>query len=357
MIPIMQPYVPKYTKNKYLKKIDKEKFYTNFGPLSLRLKTNLKKHFNTFQEVELFSSATAALVSILKTFDDNKEYILLPSWTFVATAQAVIAAGFKPYFVDIDKDTQTVSVSSLKSVPRNIVLNSAALVVVSPFGKPVDFKKYFDFTKKNQLKIIYDCAAGFDAFKTSPNIISILSLHATKILPAGEGGILFCINKRILAKARSYSNYGFLSQRKSIFLGINLKISEYHCSNALSSLDQWHQIRKMHLKKASYYRKLLSNNSFSFLNGWGETWISTTCVLITKNKSKKKKLMELFVKNKIEFRDWWSSGCHKEPIFKKYKKTNLINTNDISTRTIGIPFSANLKVDEQKKIINIINSS
>lgn len=356
MIPIMKPYIHKTLKNKYLREIDTNRFYSNFGPLSFKFKENIKKHFNFNDEVELFSSATAALICVLSSLKKNKNYVLLPSWTFVATAQAVIASGFTPYFVDIDKETQDVSVTSLESIPKKVLFNSVALLIVSPFGKPVDYKKYFDFSKKNKLQLIYDCAAGFDAFEPSSKVISILSLHATKVLPAGEGGVLFSSDNKILDKARAYSNYGFSNQRRSKSFGVNLKLSEYHCANALSSLDQWDVIRKKYFKVALRYKKMLTNNSFTFLEGWGDSWISATCVLIINSKINKVRLIEIFKKNNIEFRDWWAHGCHKEPIFKRFDKTDLVNTNEIACKTIGIPFYIDLKLNEQKKIINLINS-
>lgn len=359
MISLFKPSIPNLSTNKnFLKKIYKNEIYSNFGPVYNEFKENLSKHFNVpFNNIELFSSGTGALICALNALKKpKKKYCILPSWTFVATAQAVVESKLTPYFVDVSYNDMQMNDKILQQIPKNILKQSSLVLAVSPYGMPINFKNLNKFLKNYKLDLLVDGAAGFDsAFAKNLNII--ISMHATKCFGIGEGGMFYSPNRKIVKKARAHSNFGFLNKRESELFGVNYKLNEFNSEIGNISLKKWKSIRSKYFKIAKYYKKNLKSKKISFLQNWGDFWISSTLIIKSKNNLIKNELTKKFDKQNIQWRDWWGAGCHREPSFLNHcKKKSFKNTDKLAKTTIGVPFHIHLKKSEIKKICNIINS-
>ena len=140
-IDLFKPSVPELpTYLKYLAMIDQNCMYSNFGPMHQLFKEGLAQHFDVSPaELELFSSGTMALVAALEGLKKkDRPYCILPSWTFVASAQSVIAAGLTPIFVDVDLDSMQLSSNIIKALPSEILMQASVVLVVSPYGAPLE---------------------------------------------------------------------------------------------------------------------------------------------------------------------------------------------------------------------------
>lgn len=359
MIELFKASVPEAKKYfKFLKQIDKKKNYSNFGPIYKKFKYELSKHFDVQNEnIELFSSCTGALVCALNSLKKkNKRYCILPSWTFVATVQAVIEAKMIPFFVDVSKDTMQVDLKSLKMVPKEILKKTSVFLGVAPFGMPFKNNLINKFLEKHKIDFLLDAAAGFEgAFNKNINLC--ISLHATKIFGIGEGGFYYSPLKSNIIKARSHSNFGFIHERKSFLAGVNYKISEYHCAVGLAALENWKSIRKKYFSISAIYKKLLKTKKISFIKGWGIKWISSTCIIKMKSSDERKKIINKFRLNNIPYKEWWNQGCHNEPYMRKFLKLKLNNSDNLASTTIGIPFHIFLRKKQIEKLFSILNSS
>ena len=290
----------------------------------------------------------------------NKPYCILPSWTYVATAQAVIEAKMIPYFVDVSEESMQINMQSLKNIPKKILNNSSILLCVSPFGMPFFYNEIKNFIKKKKINFLLDAAAGFDSV-FSKKINLIISFHATKVFGIGEGGMFYSPNQKILLKARSHSNFGYYFDRHAINAGVNLKLNEIQCAIGIAALNKWNMNRKKYYFVSRLYLKYLKSNKISFLDKWGREWVSSTCVIKIINHKTKKKIIKKFKKEKIQHKDWWEKGCHREFFFKKnyntfFNSKKLVNTEKLSKTTLGIPFHAKLQKKEILKICSILNT-
>jgi len=359
MIQLFKPYIcPVKKYSNFLKDIDRSMWYANFGPLYSKFKYKLSKHFKiSDQNIELFSNGTSAIIAALQSLKDvNKPYCLVPSWTFVATVQAIINAGMTPYFIDIDPETMHPGEDSFKMVPKSVINKTSVILLVAPFGKPIDDKLTNYFQNKYKTPVLIDAAAGFDScFNKKQNIV--FSLHATKIFGIGEGGLFTSPNKKLLSKARSFSNFGFQNQRDSKQHGINCKISEIHCAVGLGMIDSWKDIRMKYKKKSNQYIKMLNTNYIKFSSGWGVKYLTSTCTIKCKNTKIKNLIKKEFSNKNIAYRDWWGAGCHNNIYFKKYLRNNqkLINTDHLARTTLGIPFHIHLTQNSISSIFKILN--
>jgi len=226
----------------YLKRIDESRHYTNFGALNVEYQERLAELFGA--PCVTGSSATSLITATLMAYDLPKESLVaVPSWTFPATAAAVVSAGLTPYFMDVDEN----GVMCIKNQSKGMF---SAIVMVAPFGRLLIGEN------NSFIPVIIDAAAGFDTFSTYGNPSKtpvIISTHATKSFSTGEGGFITCSNNELLEKVRRITNFGFAPDRTIEHTGLNAKLSEYHAAIGLASLDEWPEKRNLLLEKTKEY--------------------------------------------------------------------------------------------------------
>lgn len=238
LLPLAEKILP------YLEKIDRNRHYTNFGPLNASYQERLEVVFKA--PVVTASSATSALTACLMAYDlPPKSFVACPSWTFVATPLSIMAAGHIPYFMDVDDAGRFISKSFIYPVCR-------AVVAVAPFGKPINVEAWDDF----ELPVVIDAAAGFDAFSSicyPQNRPVVISTHATKTFGTGEGGLVVCKNKSLLEKVRKITSFGLTPEREVLFPAFNAKFSEYHAAVGHAELDGWATKRERFLEETRVF--------------------------------------------------------------------------------------------------------
>lgn len=340
MIPMAKPLLPTADKIKpYLDRIDSSRCYTNMGPLAGEYESRMSKMFDA--NVCATSNCTSGLTAALLALDLPRGTLcMVQSWTFVATICAIQAAGFEPYFLDIDPDTWVVDVSNLPFPPK-------VMVVVSPFGAPLDLHWWEKYQQETGTKIVIDAAGGFDSFtriSKPQNIPIVISTHATKVFSSGEGGMVISQDAEFIDKVRRICNFGFHPNRSINEHGINGKMSEYHAAVGLSELDGWLQKRlQWHISYAQHgivvkHTNIPSNNWF--VGDWfGSLWpvySSTSFETIAPK----------LEADGISCRQVWGTGCHNLlPYIKCHKINDLPVTQEVSRHTIFIPYTIDMSIE------------
>jgi dTDP-4-amino-4,6-dideoxygalactose transaminase len=333
--------------------------YSNFGPIQAEFKGRLASLFKMKSEqLELFSSGTMALVAALTALKNiNKPYCILPSWTFVATAHSVLAAGLEPIFVDVDLHSMQVTQKEIDSLPQGILEKVSVVLLVAPFGASLNLDGIDLLSKKYGFAVLCDCAAGFESVK-APIFPTIVSLHATKMFGIGEGGVLISADEDLIKKSHTYINFGFDGGREAKHLGVNGKLSEFHAAVGLAGLDAWHESLNLYRHKADLYLQAAKGANIQFQVGWGRDWLSSTCVIKLPSFSIKKGLEERLSKKGIQHRNWWNQGCHRELAFKGASvPTALENTEYLANVTLGIPFFRDISNTSVECIFEILRKS
>lgn len=231
----------------YLERLDRSRTYSNFGQLNVEYQLRLTELFGA--PCVTGSSATSLITATLMAYDLPKgSLVAMPSWTFAATAAAVMNAGYIPYFFDVQENGQ----ATMSNAPHFV----SAVVLVSPCGAPMDLDALSIVQRACNIPLIIDAAAGFDAFSTvcKPNNIPvIISTHATKSFGTGEGGFIACNNTELLERVRRITNFGLSPDRRIEYNGLNAKFSEYHAAVGLAELDGWPQKRQRYLEAVRPY--------------------------------------------------------------------------------------------------------
>lgn len=207
------------------------------------------------------NSGTAALQAALYSLDiKHGDEVLLPSFTFVATANAVVSVGAKPVFVDILKNNYTMDPADLK---RKITRRSKAVIPVHIYGNVAFMDEISEIARMHNLEIVEDAAQSMGSTykKKQTGTFSTLgcfSLYAAKVMTCGEGGVIVTSKKELRDKLLMIRNHGMIQGYDTRILGLNLRLPELSAAIAkvqMKKLPRFLQARK---KNAKILNELLS---------------------------------------------------------------------------------------------------
>ena len=331
----------------YLHQIDAARWYSNYGPLLLGLEARLAERFGAPTTIATVSSGTVALTVTLQALVERTGragsggYCVLPSWTFVATAHAVVQAGLQPWFVDVEPETWMLDPDALRPLLRTAPGVLRAVIPVAAFGRMPDLSAWERFQSETGLPVLLDAAAAFDRVDEAP-FPTMVSLHATKILGVGEGGFIATRDPALAATIRERTSFGFRGNREARVVATNAKLSEYAAALGHAGLDRWPATRMRYMLSAQRLRiALIGEPEVVFQPGWGAEWISTTCIVGLPNGAADHVEAALAAEG-IETRRWWGAGCHLAPAFAGAPRTALPVTERLARSTIGLPFAVDM---------------
>lgn len=338
----------------YLEAIDKAGWYSNFGPLNQQLEDRLAGRFEGEAHVVTVASGTAGISLSLRTLDlPEGAWCALPSWTFVATAHAVIEAGLKPWFVDVDPVTGMLDPEACRGFLAHAPGKVAAIIPVCAYGAPMDLGPWVRFQDETGVKVVVDAAAAHDTVTSSPLPV-VVSLHATKVLGAGEGGYVASNDPAFCQALRTRSSFGFYGSRESLMPATNAKMSEYAAAVVLAGMDNWASTRLLYQQAGTKLRAaLIDVPEVEFQDGWSSRWITSVCV-VRLPKGKANPVSQFLSANGVDTRLWWGTGCHNSPAFKKVPRTQMPHTEHLAQVSLGLPYSALMSEDEVNRVAGLL---
>jgi dTDP-4-amino-4,6-dideoxygalactose transaminase len=346
---LMRPIIPTFDMvSRYLIKMDQNHVYSNFGPLSFELEERYAKFFGVIPEkVVLCSSATIGLLGAVSTSTSHN--IVAPAFTFVASIQAIVNAGKKCIFEDINPATMELDLT------RATIDSNTSFLYVLPFGTGINLSK---FNEKSEF--IIDAAASIHAFegnldKLQEKHLIAFSLHATKVLGIGEGGVVVFGDIERAKVFRNWINFGFSTERISINYGLNGKLSEVNAAYGLAALDNWENEKKEWREARDLANQIIPENNIvsdisvkSFANPYFNIYINNNVAL--------DQFKKILSDNNIPSRKWWSDGCHRMPAFQSFYNKDLPITDKLAKNIVGLPFYRKIKEEDYSKLKGIINT-
>ena len=352
LMPVLRPRLPSSTDIlPYLQLIDERQWYSNRGPLVAELEERLHHHLGLERGgvVTLANGTVGLTAALLALGAPAGSFCLMPSWTFAATPHAARAAGMQPWFHDVDRRTWALDPGDLLDTIKGIGVPVGAVIVVSPFGAPLDVDAWESFRERTGIPVVVDAAAGFDTVQPS-RIPSVVSLHATKILGAGEGGFLVTTDPKLRDRVQASCNFGFLGARSALLPALNAKMSEYHAAVALASLASWPAQRARHIRIAEWYRRHIGTvDRVTLQPGYGDGWATGTTSVVLPPRSAQE-VARCFLDLGIETRSWWGEGCHVQPAFSACPRGSLPVTEDLGSRVLGLPHFDGMKEEDVARV-------
>lgn len=220
------------------------KCLTNHGPLTRELEERICTYLGVRNAI-VTSNATAGLEVVAGCLEISGE-VIMPAWTFVASAHAFHRMGATPVFCDIDPRTHCLDPRAVEAL---IGLETQAILGVHLWGRPCIPEELETIAKRYGLKLLFDSAHALGCSRGDRMIggygdVEVFSLHATKAINAFEGGIVTTNDDTLAQHIRQAANFGFSGYDSVVALGTNAKMSEASAAMGLTSLENRESIFK-----------------------------------------------------------------------------------------------------------------
>jgi dTDP-4-amino-4,6-dideoxygalactose transaminase len=365
-LPVGQLYFPDWQVYELtFKDIFERQYYTNHG----KLVQELEHKIQSFLGVKNAICVSNATIGLIMAAEAMKLYgkVIVPAFTFVASAQSIAWAGLEPVFCDVDFETHQVD---KKYIDRFIDQDVSAILGVNLWGGSCDPGSLSEYADANGLKLYFDSAHAFGCAVNDTKIgnfgqAEVFSFHATKILNAAEGGCI-CTNDDDLAdRLRNIrSSYGV---RKSVNIvkTSNGRMSEAQAAIALISLENFYKYQKYNETLFNLYEKNISSIPGLYLkkpaNVSYSNYQSVVCMVNEMEFGLKRDLLiDLLKAENIIARRYFYPGIHRTlPFSKKFGNCNyqLPNTDTICSTCIQLPIGSFVSTEAVEGICKIIGDA
>jgi dTDP-4-amino-4,6-dideoxygalactose transaminase len=249
----------------YLRQIDANRWYSNFGPLVSEFERRLTAYLQKLdkaagapplQLTTLMTCYHALVIGLEVMHLPEGAKVLVPAVTFPACALAIQHAHATPILADIDDASWQLTPHIARRIAEKTKIH--AVMPVAVYGVPLDAEAWDTFTAETGIKVIIDAAAALEVQQVPRTALVAHSLHATKPFSIGEGGVLIARDPNIIAEARRIANFG-TENRITLQDGSNAKMSEFHGAVALAQLDRWEGVKQRRQAILKRYRQAIEN--------------------------------------------------------------------------------------------------
>jgi perosamine synthetase len=264
MIPINRPWLSDEEKKEILKVLD-EGILTSpaleGGKRVREFESLLRSYLNIKHVIAVNSGTSALLAALLALGLKEGDEVLLPSFTFVASANSVVAAGGTPVFVDINKADYTIDI---KDLATKITNRTRAIMPVHLYGHPADLDEIFEIAKSDSIQIVEDAcqSLGSEYRKRQTGTIGSMgcfSMYASKVLTSGEGGAIVTDDDQLADRLRMIRNHGMVEGYDTRVFGLNLRLPELSAAIAKGQMKKLSEMLEKRRNNANLLTDLLSH--------------------------------------------------------------------------------------------------
>jgi perosamine synthetase len=236
-IPLIKPYITDEIKQNVMKVLDSG--YLTEGPVTHEFENVFKNFIGAKHAIAVTSCTTGLEVALRALGIGAGDEVIVPDYTYPATALVVAIVGAHCVIVDVDPSNMLIDYDALEAA---ITKKTKAIIPVSLFGNPLDYDRLNEIKKKYKIFIIEDAACSIGAEFNGNKVgtfadISVFSLHPRKFITTGEGGIITTDNPDWTKWMNSYKHFG-MSMNNAAREGIQFEIigTNYKLSNILSAV-------------------------------------------------------------------------------------------------------------------------
>jgi len=262
-IPLTKPYISPEVKDKVLQVLDSG--YLTEGSVTKEFEISIKYYIGC-QHALAVSNCTVGLEMALRALGIGQgDEVIVPDYTYPATAAVVGIVGATIVLVDVDPETMLID---YRAIEEAVTERTKVIIPVSIFGNPLDYDRLWNVKEKYNLHLIEDAACSIGAqydgdFVGNLADISVFSFHPRKFITTGEGGMITTNNSEWAAWMESYKHFGMssASSRRDIHferIGTNYKLSDVQAAIGLVQMGQIASLLERRAKMAKRYHELLS---------------------------------------------------------------------------------------------------
>ena len=301
------------------------------------------------------NSGTSALhLALLSLGIKEGDEVIVPSFTFAATANVVILSGAKPVFVDIDLDTYCIDPKAIKAA---ITPKTKAIIVVHLFGLPANMQEIKALSKEYSLLIVEDCAQSHlakinEEFVGTFGDAAAFSFYPTKNMTSGEGGMIVLNNSQQTRICKLLRNQGMETKYQNEIAGYNLRMTDIHAAIGRSQLRKLPRATEKRIRNAKYLTERLEIDTTPIIPQ-GFTHVFNQYTLRIKNN--RDNLSKNLSKDGIGNEVYYPKPVHKLPSFNS--PLDLPNTERATNEVLSIPVHPSLSKIQLDRIVRVFNRS
>ncbi len=307
------------------------------------------------------SSCTSGLMLVFKALGLEGE-VILPSFTFFATAHSTLWNGLRPVFADCDAETWTICP---EDVERKVTSRTAAILGVHLYGNPCEIETLSRIATRNRVKLLFDAAHAFGSqYQRRPvgqfGDAEVFSLSPTKLLVAGEGGLVTTNDAALAKRIRAGRNYGDSGNYDPELLGLNARMTEFNAALGLAGLRMVDAKVERHNLIAAMYTKLLGSVpgvGFQVVRPGNMSSYKDYCVHIDEAEygiSRDEVRTALFAQN-IETRTYFSPAVHQQRLYRP--GPGLRRTEVLAEGILSLPIYHSLPLETVARVANTVRDA
>lgn len=314
------------------------------------------------------SSGTDALVLPLMALEIGQgDAVFVPSFTFTASAEAIVLVGATPVFVDVDPVSFNIDLRSLKAaieeVKKDGNLTAKAIMPVDLFGLPASYEGLNQLAGEESLFVLSDAAQSFSAENADQKVGCLTHATATSFFPAkplgcyGDGGAVFTDDDELAEKIKSVRVHGRgTSKYDNIRVGMNARLDTMQAVVLIEKLKILEDELQKRQEVANIYAQLLGNAVIApkVPNGKKSAWAQYTI-----SSPKRDKIAEVLKAQKIPAQIYYEKPIHKQTAYKNglVSPSGLPVTEELSKTLISLPMHPYLEGDVQQQIAEAVKSA
>ena len=349
---------------KYVDQIFDSKWLSNNGPLVQELEQRIADHHQVKHCVAM-CNGTIALEIAIKALELSGE-VILPSYTFIATAHALHWQGITPVFADIDPDTHCLSPDSVRD---KITAFTTGIIGVHLWGHAAPIDELQEIADEHSIKLVFDAAHAFGCTYKGKMIgnfgeAEVLSFHATKLFNTFEGGAVLTNNDELAEKIRLMRNFGFAGVDDVIYSGTNGKMVEIAAAMGLVNLDNLSSViqhnRNIYRTYDTELSKLPGLKLFGFVDNECNNYQYAVLQVGDQCPITREQLVETLHAENVLARKYFWPGCHKMQPYKSLFRDadlSLPVTNEVAEKVVVLPTGTAIDKSVASQICQIIKTA
>ena len=304
-------------------------------------------------------NATVALEIAIRALDLKGE-VIVPSFSFVATAHALQWQQITPVFCDIDPSTHNIDASKIEPL---ITPRTTGILGVHLWGRPCEVDDLQAVADRHNLKLLFDAAHAFRCSYHGQFIggfgdAEVFSFHATKCVNAGEGGAVVTNNDAVAAKVRLMKNFGFSGYDKVLYIGTNGKMNELSAAMGLTNLESVDVFTETNRVNLEMYAKCLQGiNGVALLQYTPENHPNYQYLVLEVDSRAlgltRDELLAVLHSEQVLARRYFYPGIHRmEPYRSLFPEAgrHLPNTEVVTQRILHLPTGTGVTPADIEKI-------
>ena len=330
---------------------------TNNGPIVQEFERRIAEYVGVSHAI-VVTNATIGLEIAARALGLHGE-VVVPSYTFVATAHALSWQGITPVFADIDPETHNLDPAAVEA---QITERTTGIIAVHLWGRPADVDGLADVAARHGVELMFDSAHAFGCSRGGTMIggfgrCEVFSFHATKFLNSFEGGAIVTNDAELAKKARLMRNFGFAGTDKVVCEGTNGKMPEICAAMGLTSLEAIGEIIDANRRNYETYAKMLGEAESVELLQYDPEELNNYqyIVAIVESEERRDWIVEALRTRGTMARKYFWPGVHNMGPYNSHpQRTMLPNTADVAAKVAVLPTGPSVSVDTIAKVCEVV---